>query len=226
MPRKIVSDKQRRADLLAKVPPSATRIRVLTPLGDQKYKAIADLADADIIQTNKAGDPIVMKGKPGRKVVSGVAPANSTIADSLKRKAAAMEKDDILAQMKANPESADLLTAIITGLGEEQASLKFERIEAAREGKDTSGFSSKRVQALRATAETWLKRMDQLTTRTIDLDSPGFGILFKFILDTFREAMNTTRFRPEQIETVFSKFSSMVNDDWMVEAKNRMKKAV
>ena len=211
---------------MAKVPPSATRIRVLTPKGEQKYKAIADLADADVIQTNKAGDPIVMKGKPGRKSAGTAAPANSTVADSLKRKAVAMQGDDILAQMKTNPESADLLTAIITGLGEEQASLKFERTEAAREGKDTSGFSSKRVQALRATAETWLKRMDQLTTRTIDLESPGFGVLFKHIMDTFREAMNSTRFRPEQIETVFAKFSSMVDDDWMAEAKNRMKKLV
>jgi hypothetical protein len=226
MPRKSAKDKERRADLLAKVPPAATRVLVRTAKGDQKYKPIADLADTDRIQTNKHGDPIVMKGKPGRKSAVDVGPANATVAEILKRKSAALDSDEILVQMKANPESADLLQAIIVGLGEESASLKFEREEAAREGKDTSGYSTKRVQALRATAETWLKRMDQLTAKSIDLDSPGFGILFKFIMDTFREAMNGAKLRPEQVETIFAKFSSMVDDDWKVEAKGRMKRSI
>lgn len=226
MPRKSVQDKRRRADLLAKVPPSATRVRVLTDKGEQKYKVIADLADTDVIQTKKNGDPIVMKGSPGRKTALSVGPANATVAAVLQRKQAAMDGDDILVQMKADPESADLLQAIIVGLGEEAASLKFERTEAAREGKDTSGLSSKRVQALRATAETWLKRIDQLSTKTIDLDSPGFGNLFRFMLETLREAMNAAKLAPEQVETVFAKFSSMVDEDWKNEAKTRMKRSV
>ncbi len=227
MPRKSITDKQKRADLLAKVPPSATRVRVLTDKGEQKYKAIDELADTDIIQTNKHGDPIVMKGSPGRKsAVTGAAPANATVAAILQRKQSALTGDEILQQIKVNPESADVLQAIITGLGEEQASLKFEREEAAREGRDTSGLSAKRVQALRAVAETWLKRADQITTRAIDLEAPSFTILFKFIMDTFREAMAAGRLRPEQIETVFAKFSDMVNDDWKNEAKTRMKRSV
>ena len=226
MPRKSKTDKQRRADLLAKIPPSATRVRVLTAKGETKYKAIADLADTDQIQTKKNGDPIVMKGKPGKPSATNVGPANATVAAILQRKQSAMDADDILAQMRADPESTDLLQAIIVGLGEEQASLKFEREEAAREGKDASGLSSKRVQALRATAETWLKRKDQLTSRTIDLESPGFAVLFKMIMDTFRESMNAARLRPEQVETVFAKFSSMVDEDWKNEAKTRMKRSV
>jgi len=201
-------------------------VRVLTAKGEQKYKAVSDLADTDVVQTNKLGDPIVMKGKPGRKNVVDVGPANATVAEVLKRKDAVMNADDILEQMRRNPESADLLQAIIMGLGEEAASLKFERLEAAREGKDTSGLSSKRVQALRATAETWLKRMDQLTTRNIDMESPAFAVLFRQIMDTFREAMNFAHLRPEQIETVFSRFSNMVDDDWKDEAKTRMKKSI
>jgi len=219
-------DKQRRADLLAKVPPSATRVRVKTAKGATKYRAIADLANDDRIETKKNGDPIVMKGNPGKPTTLTVGPANATVAAILTRKAAAMDGDEILAQMRANPESADVLQAVIIGLGEEAASIKFEREEADREGKDTSGISSKRVSALRATAETWLKRMDQLTAKTIDLDSPGFNVLFKHIMDTFREAMNATKLRPEEAEAVFTKFSDMVDDDWKVEAKNRMKRSV
>jgi hypothetical protein len=226
MSRKNTTARQLRADLLARIPPSATRVRILTAKGDTKYKAMDDLADDDRIQVNKTGDPIVMKGKPGRKSAVNVGPANATVAVLLQRKQTAMDTDAILTQMKADPASADLLQAIIVGLGEEAASLKFERTEAAREGKDTSGLSSKRVQALRATADTWLKRMDQLSARSIDMESPGFGILFKIIMDTFREAMNSAKLRPEQIETVFAKFSSMVDDDWKNEAKIRMKRSI
>ncbi len=222
--RRTVKDKQRRADLLAKVPPSATRVRVLTAKNETKYKAIADLSDSDRIQTKKNGDPIVMKGTPGRKSSINVGPLTPTIAAILARKTVALKDDEILRQMRADPESSDLLQAVIIGLGEEAASIKFEREEAAREGKDTSGLSSRRVQALRATAETWIKRMDQVMAKTIDLDSPGFGILFKFMMESLREAMNAAKLRPEQVETVFAKFSSMITDDWKNEAKTRMKK--
>lgn len=219
-------DKQVRADLLAKVPPSATRVRVLTVKGEQKYKALDDLADSDTIQTNKYGDPIVMKGAPGRKTVVDVGPANATVAEILKRKQASMDGDPVLLKTKRAPDSPDVLHEVIVGLSEEAASLKFERDEAAREGKDSSGLSAKRVQALRAVGDTWLKRMDQMSGKIIDLDSPGFQALFKHLMDTMREAMNTSKLRPEQIETVFARFAAMVNDEWKVEAKNRMKNVV
>ena len=226
MARRSTLDKQRRADLLARIPPAATRVQVLTAKGKTKYKAIADLLDADTIQTTKVGDPIVMKRKPGRKSAVYIGPVSATVAALLTRKQTAMSTDDIVTAMKQAPDSQDVLHQVILGLGEEAASLRFERDEAAREGKDSSGMSAKRVQALRATADTWLKRMDQITTRTIDLESPGFGILFKIIMDTFREAMNSARLRPEQVETVFAKFSSMVNDEWKNDAKIRMKRPV
>ena len=116
MSRKNTAARQRRADLLARIPPSATRVRVLTAKGDTKYKAMDDLADTDTIQINKTGDPIVMKGKPGRKSAVSVGPANATVAVLLQRKQTAMDSDAILAQMKADPASADLLQAIIVGL--------------------------------------------------------------------------------------------------------------
>jgi len=223
---KSTMDKKRRADLLARMPPATTRVKVITAKGAQKFKVIADLADTDVIQVNKMGDPIVMKGKPGRKSAANVGPINSTVAALIARKHSAMSADEILTAMKVSPDSPDVLHQVILGLGEEVASLRFEREEAAREGKDTSGVSSKRVQALRATADTWLKRMDQLTIRAIDLDSPSFTSLFQFVMGTFREAMTSTRLRPEQIETVFAKFSAMVDDDWKNEAKIRMKRTI
>lgn len=214
-----------RAELLAKVPDGTTRVLVQTDKGEQKYKALDQLADTDVIQTAKDGTPIVMKGKPGRKAAVPLAPATEVVAEIIKRKKGAIDHDPLLKTAKTAPESPDVLQHIILGLGEEAASLAFERDEAARQGKDSSGHSTKRVQALRAMGETWLKRMDQVVARTVDLDSPGFKVLFKFIMDTIREAMNSANMRPEQVETVFAKFASMVNEDWHNEARNRMKNA-
>ena len=226
MPRKPNKDKQDRADLLAKIPPSATRVRVITAKGEQKYKEISELADADVIQTNKFGDPIVMKSAPGRKTAVDVGPANATVAVLLRRKQDTLDHDPVYLKTKKAPDSPDVLHEVIVGLSEEAASLKFERDEAAREGKDTSGLSAKRVLALRAVGDTWLKRMDQMAGKLIDMESPAFHTLFKHMMDTFREAMNASKLRPEQIETVFAKFSAMTSEEWKVEAKNRMKNAV
>jgi hypothetical protein len=226
MARKAQKDKQARADLLAKIPPSATRVLVHTAKGEQKYKAISDLSDSDEIQTNKFGDPIVMKGAPGRKTPLEVGPVNQTVAVLLQRKKGSLDTDPVLLKTKQDPDSPDVLHEVIQGLAEEAASLRFERDEAAREGKDTSGLSAKRIQALRAVGDTWLKRMDQMAGKTIDLDSQGFSALWKFMLETLREAMNAAKMRPEQVETVFAKYAAMVGDEWKVEARNRMKNAV
>lgn len=222
-------DKQARDDLIAKIPPSATRVRVQTAKGEFKYKAIADLADSDEIQTNKYGDPIVMKGSPGRKTIvpADVGPANATVAAALQRKQQLLDIDPVLTKTKKDPDSPDVLHEVIVGLSEEAASLRFERDEKAREGKDTSGLSAKRVQALRAVGETWLKRMDQMAGKLIDLDSPAFSALFRHMMDTLKEAMNAAKLRDEQVETVFAKFAALIGtEEWKVEAKNRMKNSV
>ncbi len=232
MPRKTIKDRQTRADLLAKIPAGAARVQVMTAKGELKYKAVTDLADLDVIQTNKYGDPVVMKGSPGRKtpipvtVATVAVPANATVAAALKRKAASLAHDPVYCQTQKAPDSPDVLHQVMLGLSEEAASLKFERDEAASNNESTANLSAKRVQALRAVGDTWLKRMDQMAGKLIDLDSPGYQAIWKLTMETMREAMNSAKLRPEQIETVFAKFASMVNDEWKVEAKNRMKNVV
>jgi len=233
MPRKTIKDRQARADLLAKIPAGAARVQVLTAKGELKYKAVADLADTDDIQTNKFGDPVVMRTSPGRKApvaaavaLAVAAPANATVAAVLHRKQVSVAHDPVLLAVQKTPDSPDVLHQVMLGLSEEAASLKFERDEASRNNESTANLSSKRVQALRAAGDTWLKRMDQMAGKLIDLDSPGFLAVYKLLMDTMREAMHGAKLRDEQIETVFAKFAAMVNDEWKVDAKNRMKNVV
>lgn len=215
-----------RAEFLALIPPDVARIGVITAKGERKYKAICDLADDDTFQLTKQGKPVVMRASPGRQATPGIAPANNAVAQVLARKQKALVKDPLMAALDKD-DSAEAIRAAIIGLSEEAASLKFEREEAAREGKDTANISSRRVQALRATVETLLKQADMMSVRLVDLDSLPYIALFRYTMETFREALLASRLREEQIEIIFNKFSQVVDHpDWKDEATRRMKKTL
>lgn len=214
----------RQQELLAKVPTEATRIYVLTETGQLKYKDIAQLADTDEIQVNKKDDPIVMTAKPGRKRNVTIAPANSTVSEIIKRKKVALDTDPIIQAAKTDPESPNILHQVVLALGDEAASIGFERLEAERKGEETSQLSNRRVAALKALAETWLKRKDQLGSRGIDMESSAFKALFGYIVETMKDAVDSSGVRPELVEAIFAKFGRTVDsDEWVAEAKNRMK---
>lgn len=220
-------DKVKRDKILAKVPDGAKRIQVMTELGHIKYKDIVDLADSDEIQLKKDGTPIVMMAKPGRKNDITLDPATPEVAERLRRKQEVIEEDSILGVARENPESPDVLQQVVLALGEEAASIGFERQEAERQGQESSLISNRRIAALKAIADTWLKRKEQIAARGVDLESPAFKVLFDFIMTTVKEAMNSAGIRDEMIETVFAKLASSLGDDsWEAEAKRRMKSIV
>lgn len=220
---KRTADKLRRDDLLALVPPGAERIYVRMDNGKCRYRLLHELADSDVIQVNKEGVPITMKGAPGRKKSVVVAPATPEVAENVRRKGEAINQDPILTTARDRPEDPDVLHQVVLALGEEAASIGFERSEAERKGEDTTNLSVKRIGALKAIAETWLKRQDQVGSRGIDMDSAVFRALLKFLMETFREALDACNVRVEMTETVFAKLAKMMNDEWEAEAKNRMK---
>jgi hypothetical protein len=226
MPKRGFKDRQERSVLLSKLPEGTTRIKVKTALGKTSYRDLADLADSDEILTKSDGSPIVMKSKPGRRKNIVLGPENPTIKEVLKRKDEFVDGDTLRQMMRDDPESPDVLQAVMEGISEEAASIGFERIEADRRGKETGTLSQRRITALRALADTWLKRKEQISTRGIDMDSPAFEEVFKYTMETFKEAMVAARMRPEAVEAVFARFSQMINDEWKTEAKIRMKKLV
>jgi hypothetical protein len=214
------------AALLAKVPPEAKLVYVKTDTGRCKYKRPDALAESDVIQTKKDGTPVVMLVDPGRPKSVELAPANPVVAELIKRKSEAMEDDPILRAAKEQPEDPVVLQEVVVALGVEAASLGFERAEAERKGEDTSSLSVRRIGALKALADTWLKRKDQITTRGVDLDSPAFKAIMAFTMQTFKEALEDSGARPEMVEVVFNKIAELMGDEWEAEAKNRMKHIV
>ena len=222
-------DKKARDELLAKIPEDAKRVQVRTKKGNLKYKDVSDVIDSDEIQVNQRGFPIVMMRKPGRKEET---PSSDDSIDPdtrarLRRKQKILDIDPVLKEICDNPESPDVLQEIIKALGGESASIYFERTEAERRGKEGSGYSVKRIQALRTMADTWLKRKDQIQARGVDMDTPAFNVLFNFIMETVQKGLVMSDIRAERIETAFAHISKMIGEEeWENEAKRRMKSII
>ena len=205
---------------------AAVRVKVVTVLGQSEFKDLASVAPDDEIQAKTNGEPIVMLARPGRRgarLTKGE-PVNAAVAEQVDRKREALRQDPILKALLQDPDSPDVLNCIIRGIVEESASLAFERQEAELDGKkDTSGLSGRRIQALRAVGETWLKRMDQIAGKSLDLEGPAFKKVFGLLIETLREAMTSLSYRDEEIDTIMAKFSGLITDEWKAEAKNRIK---
>lgn len=211
------------ASLLASLPAGVTRVQVVDANGRTRFKKPEEVVGSDNIVLGTDGSPVVMVGAPGRKKKPEIRPINDTIAETLRAKEMHLQKDDLLGTVRVNPEKGDVLDMVMAGLAEEASSLSFERQMAERTGQPTSQISMRRINALKAVGDSWLKRKEQLASGGVDMDSLAFERLFKFIMDTFKLALEEVGARPEMIETIFTAFSRRVNDDdWPREASKRM----
>jgi len=211
-----------REALIAKIPPDAHRVQVITEKGQKKYRPVKEIAKNDVIQTTDDGEPVVMKGKPGRPKGVELAPVTPAVAEMVKRKKEAIDKDPLLSSVKTRPEDIEVLQQVVLALGEEAASLGFERQEAERNGRESSSISVRRVNTLKAMADTWLKRRDQLVAKGVDLNSPGFKAVLQYLLETFRGAMIACGVDEDMVDTVFARLSQDMSDEWETEARSRM----
>jgi hypothetical protein len=214
------------------IPHGATRVQVKDEYGKLVWKKPSELVDKDDVQINpKTGEPYVMYGKPGSPSTSSpitnpASPSSSSAVNlnSLQqRKKTKVKSDKVLGETKTNPDSEHVLTQVLVGLAEESASLAFEREEAERRGEKTSQISLRRVNALRAVGDTWLKKKEIMSSKSIDLDSKAFKKVFGHIAETFRKSCDEAGVRPELAESIFAVFGTMVDDpDWMNDAKKAM----
>ena len=213
--------------LLKKVPEGADRIQVKTETGKTRYRKIHELLDTDVIQVKKNGDPIVMMDSPGRRGEVYIGPASPLVAETLRHKEESLRDDPVRKEVTENPESPDVLHQVIVGLSEEAASIHFERQQAERRGDETSILSNRRIAALKAVGDTWLKRREQIQARGVDMDTPAFEAVLRFLLETFKEALDACGVRPQMSDTVFAQLGKVLDDDsWKDEAKRRIKNIV
>ncbi|MDB4278166.1 hypothetical protein N9917_01050 [Deltaproteobacteria bacterium] len=214
---------QDHSTILANLPAGTTRVQVIDDNGQQQYKKPAEVLLTDNICFGKDGEPITMSGKPGRPATVKLLPASDQIAEQVKQKKKVMKNDHLVKTVTTTPDSDDVLNHIITELSHEAASMKFERQEAERKGLETSRLSVRRVDALKKTADVWLKRREQLSEKGMDLEGPAFKAVFAFMMETLRETLVESGMRPEMVETVFTGLGNKLDESWKAEAKARMK---
>jgi hypothetical protein len=221
------------------IPAGATRVQVEDEYGKLIWRKPSEVLNTDTIRINfKTGEPYVMFGTPGSPSSS---PANTAkpppppppnapsqnhkanINQLQQRKQTKLSSDAVFDQTKKNADSSEVLTHVLVGLAEESASLAFEREEAERRGESTSQISLRRVNALRAVGDTWIKKKELMSSKSLDLDSKTFKRVFGHIAETFRKACDEAGVRPELAESVFATFGKMVDDpEWLIDAKKAM----
>jgi len=205
--------------ILANLPAGTQRVQVVDASGKTKWRAPDQVRKSDVIAM-KGGAPVVMRGAPGRPARVELPPASDEVGEVCRQKKEAIRDDDLRGKLARDP-NQDVLPVIMQGIAEEAASLKFEREEAERQGEQTAMISSRRVRALTALGDAWVKRMER--TATIDLEGDQFKLLFRFVLETFRAVLEDSGVRPELVETIFTRMGEKLDDAWKAEARAKMR---
>lgn len=215
-----------REKLIAALPEGIARVKVTNAEGKTCYKMVADILDTDTVEFTASGRPITMRTSPGRpRNPVPLMPVSKQAEEISNAKDNHQALSDLVSVTRNNPEADAVFHSLMLGMSTEITSLEFERMEAERKGEDTSGISSKRVRAIKAMTDAWLKKREKVDSHSVDMESAAFKSLFAFILETVRAAMADSGMRPEHVETVFAKLAKRLADGWGDEAKLRMREA-
>ena len=209
------------------VPPGANRILVKNEAGTNSWKKVAEVDPGkDSLVLTKMGQPQFMYREMGVHISGPVrGPQPREAVDQACVDASVVENDSIRKITEVSPNSVDLLHEIMSGMAEEQAALRAERMMLQKKGIPYGNTSFRRIDGLKTLANTWIKRKEQLLTQQVDLESPAFAAILKFLTETVAEALEEAHVRPEQSQDFFFRLSKKLTTEWKKELKNRMKNA-
>lgn len=212
--------------ILKNLPDGTRRVQVILPSGKQVYKRPEDVdVDIDEISLTQNGDPIVMRGKPGRKSKTALNPVTPQIAAVSAAREDHLADDSVSVEITKDPESDDAFNMLIRGMAQEAAVIEFERIEAQRHGQEVVEHAARRARVLKAMADLTLKKRSMFQSGMINMESPQFKALFKYILESFKASMVESGARNELVESIFTNLVKSLDDEWSQEAKRRMREA-
>lgn len=211
------------AKLLKQVPASAWGVYVRGPDGKKGYKPPVDVVFDDEILLKDSGEPIYMMKKPGRPRKVVLEAVSDEIAEVMEAREGFYSDSLLVKSTRQDPEGDPVFDAIMMALADEAAALEFERKEAERKGQSTEDISSKRSRVLKSMSDAWLKRRDKNSEGSIDFDSKAWEVVLTFTMETVRDTLLESGVRPEQVETVFTRLGSTMDDNWYQVAKSKMK---
>lgn len=229
-PKQLFDERER---VLALIPDTAVRIKVHDQAGNEAWRTIekgedrdlSTVLETDVLLVREDGRPYTMDKHPGRpRTAKRSKPVTKKVSEVVLERKQFKQKDPLLRKIRKDVESDSVLLQCMNGFADEAASLQFERLQAEVSGSPTSQISMRRIAALKAVAETWLKRKEQIANRSIDLSSTAFMRLFRFIFDTFIEVLRASDISEDQIEVIKVSLSKRLGDEhWEEEARSAMR---
>lgn len=160
-----------------------------------------------------------VKRGPGRPKKINAKPTNDDLiyhAEMIRQKTAFINSDPLVQSTNLRQDAVETLQKVKEEIARESAALHFQRIEEEKYGKDTSQMSSRRISALREVANLELE-IRRLGATHIDLKGERFQKIFKFFLETVREAADGS-LSPEQIDLLFNRLGTML-EGWEEKAQ-------
>jgi hypothetical protein len=137
-------------------------------------------------------------------------------AEMVRQKTAFINADQLVQSTGLRQDAVETLQKVKEEVAREAAALHFQRIEEEKYGKDTSQMSSRRITALREVANLELE-IRRLGASNIDLKGERFQKIFKFFLETVREAADGS-LSPEQIDLLFNRLGTLL-EGWEEKAQ-------
>jgi hypothetical protein len=122
-----------------------------------------------------------------------------------------LAEDPLVKILQGKPDSGSILESLRLEVAKEAASIRLEREEAERQGKETAQTSSRRITALTQIAHIELE-IKKLAPDSVDVRSEKFQKIFKMFIETMRASAEAT-LPPEMIDLYFNHFSSAM-EDW------------
>lgn len=140
-------------------------------------------------------------------------------AETIKRKAAHVEKDEVVKAADKRENAAEVLRRIQAEVAREAAALEFDRIEQSKYGKDTASVSKARIAALKEVANLELE-LKRLSASIIDLKSEQMQKVFGLWISMIQEAASVLP--AEQADVFFNKLTSLT-DGWEEKAADQLR---
>lgn len=176
------------------------------------------MSNEDIVRIEKRTE---QRG-PGRPRSIPVLPSDEVTAEVMRQRNRHVDNDELVQTVEEDPDSLDVLDALMKNFATEASALEFDRKEAERKAEDTSTYASKRVTALKALSQTWFKKRNMILDEAFDFSSKKFQTLFKFWFEKVRKAAEMSDLEEERIR-VFFKNLEKVFDGWEEEARKYIK---
>ena len=107
---------------------------------------------------------------------------------------------------------------MIEELADEIFALKYERERLESDEKDISNVSGKRVTAIKALIDTYLKKRELNAHQNLDFKSDQMKVVMRLIFTKMQDSLKQCGWKPEAIQTYFQAFQKSM-ENFEVEAQ-------